>query len=135
MNNIYDHENEVKTKMEPRTDVPRGFKGYKDPWVEKYGKAVLDNSLQDRIENRKIKALHGTPTQQFIVDQENNPLKSENQMAFCEYSVIRDIVLKVLKAQGIPNPSDEVIDNAIKEHLEKGYQKVKFIKKKCNNHL
>ena len=39
------------------------------------------------------------------------------QQTFCEYSIIRDIVLKVLKAQGIPNPSDEVIDSAIKEHL------------------
>ena len=39
------------------------------------------------------------------------------QQNFCEYSIIRDIVLKVLKAQGIPNPSDEVIDSAIKEHL------------------
>ena len=39
------------------------------------------------------------------------------QQSFFEYSIIRDIVLKVLKAQGIPNPSDEVIDSAIKEHL------------------
>ena len=39
------------------------------------------------------------------------------QQTFCEYSIIRDIVLKVLKAQGIPNPSDELIDSAIKEHL------------------
>ena len=43
--------------------------------------------------------------------------QGEKIQTFREYSVIRDIVLKVLKAQGIPNPSDEVIDNAIKEHL------------------
>ena len=36
--------------------------------------------------------------------------------------MIREIVLKVLKAQGVENPSEEVIDNAIREHLE---QKVK----------
>ena len=32
--------------------------------------------------------------------------------------MIREIVLKVLKAQGVENPSEEVIDNAIREHLE-----------------
>ena len=51
------------------------------------------------------------------------------QQNFCEYSIIRDIVLKVLKAQGIPNPSDEVIDSAIKEHLT---PKVLGIIKKLN---
>ena len=52
------------------------------------------------------------------------------QQTFCEYSIIRDIVLKVLKAQGIPNPSDEVIDSAIKEHLT---PKVLVIIKKLNS--
>ena len=88
---------------------------YKDPWVELYGKAVLDNTLQERIEARRLKALHATPTQQFVIEQDQQGEKLQTFPS--EYSVIRDIVLKVLKAQGIPNPSDEVIDNAIKEHL------------------
>ena len=44
-----------------------------------------------------------------------------------ERSVIRDIVLKVLNAQGITNPSEDVIDEAIKEHLgEKVKTKTNF---------
>ena len=75
-----------------------------------------------------LQALHCTPTQQFIMEQEQ---EGENpQQTFCEYSIIRDIVLKVLKAQGIPNPSDEVIDSAIKEHLT---PKVLGIIKKMNS--
>ena len=41
-----------------------------------------------------------------------------------EYSVIRDVVLKVLKTQGIANPSEEIIDNAIREHLEQKVYKI-----------
>jgi hypothetical protein len=32
--------------------------------------------------------------------------------------MVRAIVLKVLKSQGVPNPSDDVIDNAIKEYTD-----------------
>ena len=128
VNNNYDHDNEVRRIMESGTsEVPRGYKHYKDPWVEKYGKAVLDNSIKDKdkIGCRNFsKTQHETQSQSYAQSFQ----KGDSQMAFCEYSVIRDIVLQVLKAQGIPNPSDEVIDNAIKEHLEKGYQKVIKIK-------
>ena len=44
---------------------------YKDPWVELYGKAVLDNTLQERIEARRLKALHATPLQQFVIEQDH----------------------------------------------------------------
>lgn len=44
--------------------------------------------------------------------------------------MVRDIVLKVLKSQGVPNPSDEVIDKAIMEHLT---QKASWIELKHLN--
>ena len=35
-------------------------KPYKDPWVEKYGKAVLNNTLQKRIEAKKLISMFGS---------------------------------------------------------------------------
>lgn len=102
-NNIYDHDNDEEHKVDLGSS-------YKDPWVELYGKAVLDNTLQDRIEARRLKALHGSPTHQYVLEQDHQYQQ--------DYSVIRGVVLKVLAAQGIANPSDEVIDNAIKEHFQ-----------------
>ena len=46
---IYDHDNEIENQMDLGSS-------YKDPWVELYGNAVLDNTLQERIENRRLKA-------------------------------------------------------------------------------
>ena len=118
---------------------------YKDPWVEMYGKAVLDNSLQDRIESRmearRLKALHSSPVQQYVIEQDqaeptiitnnggtnsmeiNNtghatsvipPVIHDDSHA---YAIVRDIVISILKSQGVPNPSEEVVDKAIKDHL------------------
>ncbi len=102
---LYDHED---TDEEHKVDLGT----YKDPWVELYGKAVLDNTLQDRIEARRLKALHASPTQQFVLEQD----WYDGQSGPDDYADIRNIVLKVLSAQGVPNPSDEVIDSAIKDH-------------------
>ena len=119
---------------------------YRDPWVEMYGKAVLDNSLQDRIESRmesrRLKALHSSPVQQYVIEQDNHaepstiitnggansteinnaghatsvmppPARDDSHA----YALVRDIVISILKSQGVPNPSEEVVDKAIKDHL------------------
>ena len=176
-----------------------GPKAYRDPWFERYGKAVLDNTLQERIENRRQKLLHGTPVQQFIMEQEqecapvvaqefnpgsfnssppvrptapktsfppapvhsnptygiatsnptngiaprnptygiapsnrsngippsnptNGTTTSVSQSAPVisnDYAMVRDIVLSILKSQGVPNPSEEVVDTAIRDHLNR----------------
>ena len=108
----------TKHDHDPSTDA------YKDPWQRLYGKAVLDNTLQDRIEARKQKALYGSPTQQFVMEQDqgshpevqgqpNNPSITQS-----DYSMVRNIVLSILKSQGVPNPSDDVVDDAIREQLK-----------------
>lgn len=60
---VYDHDNEDQYKV----DLGQS---YKDPWVELYGKAVLDNTLQDRIEARKIKSLYSSPVQQCVLEHD-----------------------------------------------------------------
>ena len=109
--NKYDHD--------PSTDA------YNDPWQRSYGKYVLDNTLQDRIEARKQKALYGSPTQQFVMEQESQVAHPEVQnqqanssIAQSDHSMVRNIVLSILKSQGVPNPSDEVVDEAIREQLK-----------------
>ena len=104
----HDHDNDEDHKLDlgPKYKDPN----YKDPWVELYGKAVLDNSLQDRIEARRLK--YASPTQKYVMEDDLQTPKHDH------YSLIRGVVLKVLGAQGISNPSDEIIDAAITEYLE-----------------
>ena len=65
------------------------------------------------------------------MEQENDV---EKQQTFFEPEMlIRNIVLKVLKAQGIPNPSDDVIDSAIKEHLNQKVMQWKTSEKSYNS--
>ena len=206
----------------PSDHEDSGPKAYRDPWYERYGKAVLDNTLQERIENRRQKLLHGTPVQQFIMEQECEPVVAQaynpgsfnssppvrptapitpippahsnptygiapsnptngiaprnptygiapsnpsngiahpnstngitpqnptfgiapsnpsNGIAHSnptnglttsvsqsapvisnDYAMVRDIVLSILKSQGVPNPSEEVVDTAIRDHLNR----------------
>ena len=108
----------TKHDHDPSTDA------YKDPWQRLYGKAVLDNTLQDRIEARKQKALYGSPTQQFVMEQDQGPhlevkgQPSNPSNAQSDHSMVRNIVLSILKSQGVPNPSDDVVDEAIREQLK-----------------
>ena len=67
---LFDHDNDE----EHRVDLG-SYRDKVDPWVELYGKAVLDNTLQDRIEARRLKALHCTPTQQVVMEHDQNDIK------------------------------------------------------------
>ena len=154
---------------------------FRDPWVEMYGKAVLDNSLQDRIESRmearRLKALHSSPVQQYVIEQDqaeepnngginstteiNNaghetsvlapPAHNVNSTTEINnaghatpeftpppahndshaYAIVRDIVISILKSQGVPNPSEEVVDKAIKDHLNQKVSSTTITAKNC----
>ena len=157
---------------------------FRDPWVEMYGKAVLDNSLQDRIESRmearRLKALHSSPVQQYVIEQDqaeepistnngginstteiNNaghatsvlapPARNVNSTTEINnaghatpeftpppahndshaYAIVRDIVISILKSQGVPNPSEEVVDKAIKDHLNQKVSSTTITAKNC----
>ena len=158
---------------------------FRDPWVEMYGKAVLDNSLQDRIESRmearRLKALHSSPVQQYVIEQDqaeepistnngginltteiNNaghatsvlapPARNVNSTTEINnaghatpeftpppahndshaYAIVRDIVISILKSQGVPNPSEEVVDKAIKDHLNQKVSSTTITAKNCS---
>ena len=157
---------------------------FRDPWVEMYGKAVLDNSLQDRIESRmearRLKALHSSPVQQYVIeqDQAEEPISTNNgginstteinnaghatsvlappahnvnstteinnaghatpeftpppaHNDSHAYAIVRDIVISILKSQGVPNPSEEVVDKAIKDHLNQKVSSTTITAKNC----
>ena len=67
---LFDHDNDEEHKVDLGS-----YQDKKDPWVELYGKAVLDNTLQDRIEARRLKALHCTPTQQVVMEHDQFDIK------------------------------------------------------------
>ena len=67
---LFDHDNDEEHKVDLGT-----YRNKPDPWVELYGKAVLDNTLQDRIEARRLKALHCTPTQQIVMEHDRFDIK------------------------------------------------------------
>ncbi len=106
---IFDHSND------PEHQVDLG-NYHKDQWFEQYGKAVLDNSLQDRIEARKKKMQMYSPVQQVVMQEDMH--RQHLAQSYPPYDMVRNIVLKILRAQGVPDPSEAVIDNAIKEYFE-----------------
>ena len=48
-----------------------------------------------------------------VQDQPSNPSITQS-----DYSMVKNIVLSILKSQGVPNPSDDVVDDAIREQLK-----------------
>ena len=105
---LFDHSNDEEHKVD--------LGHHKDLWFEQYGKAVLDNSLQDRIEARKQKMKVYSPTQQVVMQEDQQ--KQSLTQSFPPYDMVRNIVLKILRGQGVPDPSEAVIDNAIKEYFD-----------------